>query len=265
MARQPLCSRWVDLEASGAKKIVNNQFALPSTELVTISEPRCTMCNRKFSNVGNLNRHLETSVICKKWIMYNSLQQLQAYIQKPLEPDMPSGNDDTSKLFREWEKSHHRVNLAMLDIYFLDKPHITNAPELKELVQQYNIRYVFAIMPKGATLPNNCGMEYSIMEYDGHDMNMDPKLYDIHIEKIEYYRKNQCKVFILCNAGYQRTIPFLCYYLTKCHPETFGSIEHVLKRVLPQIEKEGHGDIYKQFAIRVAELFKKNEIILKSI
>jgi hypothetical protein len=83
--RQPMCRRWMDL-VPGVKDYVDDRFSLPPmSEGIAAPENEhgsttCGVCATQFANAGNLNRHLDASVICSKWKMYRELRPLQTLI-----------------------------------------------------------------------------------------------------------------------------------------------------------------------------------------
>lgn len=77
--RQPLCEEWMKLE-SGVKDYIDDKFQLPCSDLeLEEQKTKCFICNTVFANVGNLNKHLDSSMICSKWSMYKDLQPLETY------------------------------------------------------------------------------------------------------------------------------------------------------------------------------------------
>lgn len=44
-------------------------------------------------------------------------------------------------------------------------------------------------------------------------------------------------VLVFCNNGYQRSIPFLVYYLTQFHSDECPSISKAIDLILPQVDK----------------------------
>jgi hypothetical protein len=47
-------------------------------------------------------------------------------------------------------------------------------------------------------------------------------------------------VLVFCNSGYQRSIPFLTYYLTTRHPTEAPTVAHAIDLILPQVDREGY-------------------------
>lgn len=75
LKRQPLCERWLEL-VSGIKDYIDDKFS-HETDIETIEkQTKCFICNTTFANVGNLNRHLDTNIMCSKWAMYKDLEPL---------------------------------------------------------------------------------------------------------------------------------------------------------------------------------------------
>jgi hypothetical protein len=79
--RQPLCINWIKLNP-GLKDYIDEKFNLPedSQNIQTQQNTTCGICNTTFSNIGNLNKHLNSTTICSKWKNYKELKPLAAYI-----------------------------------------------------------------------------------------------------------------------------------------------------------------------------------------
>ena len=81
LKRQPLCEEWIKL-SPGIKDYVDDKFQLPCTDVeLEEQKTKCFICNTVFANVGNLNRHLDTTLICGKWSLYKDLAPLETYIK----------------------------------------------------------------------------------------------------------------------------------------------------------------------------------------
>jgi hypothetical protein len=78
--RQPLCGKWIQ-EIKNNNSLANyinnyeNQFRKTKSNT-------CNACEKSFSTIGNLNKHLKNSFICSKWNKYNSLKPLKIYYEE---------------------------------------------------------------------------------------------------------------------------------------------------------------------------------------
>ena len=62
LKRQPLCETWINLNP-GIKDYIDDKFRLRmNDEDEATINTKCFVCNTIFSNVGNLNKHLETNI-----------------------------------------------------------------------------------------------------------------------------------------------------------------------------------------------------------
>lgn len=96
LKRQPLCQKWIDMHP-GLKDYIDDKFMLPMNDLEKeIKNTKCFICNTDFANVGNLNRHLDNSIICSKWSMYKELEPLNGYIESAIHTTLSDCNDHTS-------------------------------------------------------------------------------------------------------------------------------------------------------------------------
>ena len=50
-----------------------------------------------------------------------------------------------------------------------------------------------------------------------------------------------------CNSGYQRSIPFLCYYLLKYHSNEAPNIEKAIELILPQIDRANYAQTKEKY------------------
>ena len=87
---------------------------------------------------------------------------------------------------------------------------------------------------------------YTIEYHHQHEPTIDDNLlrqYDEQGEIIDNFAKGDRKnIFIFCNSGYQRSIPFICYYLIKYHPDEVPNLDKALDIILPQISKETYAE-----------------------
>jgi hypothetical protein len=192
--RQPLCVKWLELNP-GIKDYIDDKFQLP-IDCINI-ENRCGICNTVFANLGNLNRHLDTSTICSKWTLYRDLEPLQTYLSKPE--------------MEEFIAPKHKLCHIIWNIFLIDK----ELKDIPEIIAENNIKYIIAILPNehtyNASFPP--GIDHHIMKYSDHTTKLNIEEFNEQCMKIEDYRSRRENIFVCCNSGYQRSIPFLCYYL----------------------------------------------------
>ena len=240
--RQPLCVDWIKLQP-GIKDYIDDKFQLPIDEDALDRETKCGICNTIFANVGNLNRHLDTSTICSKWSLYRDLEPLHTYIRKP--------ELEESLFFAPKHKLCHIIwNLFLIDKELKDIP---------EIITENNIKYIIGILPDQATYDKTFppGIDHHIMLYDDHSTNLNITEFDEQCQKIEEYRSQRANIFICCNSGYQRSIPFLCYYLIKYHPEEVPNIAKAIDLILPQVDKQNYATLKEQYVMSTEMLFLK--------
>jgi len=226
--RQPLCLEWIRLQP-GIKDFIDDKFQLPLNDLETSElDTKCFVCNTVFSNVGNLNRHLDTHVICSKWSMYKDLEPLQAY-------------NKTTDCASEFVAPKHKLCHIIWNIFLIDKELQT----ITEIIKENNIQYIIGIFPDEETYGNVFppGIDHHVMLYHGHTIDIDIKMFDEQCAKIEEHRKNRGNIFVCCNSGYQRSIPFLCYYFVKYHPNEVPSVAKAIDLILPQVDKANYASM----------------------
>eukprot|EP00798_Chlamydomonas_sp_ICE-L_P019767 gene19767-26458_t len=80
------------MKQSGSKSFVDDQMwgevnkKQTEIDMEIVTEIVCPTCGEKYSNMGNLNRHLNASVVCRKWIVYNDVNGIEQYISKWANP-----------------------------------------------------------------------------------------------------------------------------------------------------------------------------------
>jgi hypothetical protein len=234
LKRQPLCEEWVKLNP-GIKDYIDDKFQLPCTDLeLEEQKTKCFICNTVFANVGNLNRHLDSSLICGKWSMYKDLAPLETYIKHN---SIINDNFNETFVAPKYSLCHIIWNLFIIDKMY------AHLPNIEEILNENNVKYIIAILPDVREYKlEHLNINHSIMLYDDHNTQLDIKKFDAQCEKIEEIRKeeNRPNIFIYCNSGYQRSIPFLCYYLLKYHQTEAPTIEKAIDLILPQIDRSNY-------------------------
>ena len=254
--RQPLCINWIKLNP-GLKDYIDTKYNLPEDphNIQTQQNTTCGICNTTFSNIGNLNKHLNTSIICSKWKHYKELQPLETYISKInyneiIPVDKPYYLHKESYLLQNIKTSpsiyheefiapKHKLCHIIWNIFLIDKEFAIS----EDLLEDNNIKYIISILPDEETYNNKFSqynIDHYVMKYNGHNTNIDINEYDIQCNKIEDYRSRRENIFVFCNNGYQRSIPFLCYYLVKYHNNEAPTIEKALDLILPQVDKANY-------------------------
>lgn len=120
----------------------------------------------------------------------------------------------------------------------------------KEILDEENICHIVCILPKTSDFlllnENIKDFPYTVLEYgNDHTTEIDKESFEIcgsFIDKKarEGGRRN---ILIFCNNGYQRSIPFLVYYLITFHKDEIPTIEKALSIILLQLDKENYIDI----------------------
>lgn len=281
--RQPLCKMWLDLKP-GIKDYVDDKFNLPLSEDDKKNlDIKCFICNTQFANIGNLNRHLDTSVICGKWKMFKDLEPLSTYIQPSDNISYASAIHLNHERVDHWQEDTLGKDLWQIvgsktqcensnsyvkfipqkcslmhiiwNVFLVDKE-VALTPEFACDLAKNNVRYITAIVPKFEDLSilDSYNVKRSIMEYIGHDVYLDQKRFDEECAIIEDYRKRRENVIVFCNKGYQRSLPFLTYYLVKHHNDEVPTVEKAIDIILPQVDKTNYAAIRKQMIENVEQI-----------
>ncbi len=274
LERQPLCADWLRL-APGVRDYVDDKFRLPQTDGEQAHDStRCGVCGKVFANVGNLNRHLHASVACSKWAMYRDLHPLHAYVlhharraadaeaadawdpshtkadaavymakmQREKERSLAADNDVLSRRFTPPE--HTGLRHIIWNVFLADKE-LAVGTDFATTVKENNVKYVVAILPDAADYAARvkAKVDHAVLPYVGHEPQLDASAFDAQCARIEEHRRARGNVIVFCNSGYQRSLPFLCYYLRKLHPGEVPSVARAIDLILPQVDKANYGTL----------------------
>ena len=147
------------------------------------------------------------------------------------------------------------------NVFVIDKE-FTRLPNFSEIVAENRVSWVVAILPDAALYESlgPAGIDHGVIEYSGHDVDQpfDAASYDAQCAEIEAHRRRRGNVFVFCNNGYQRSLPFLVYYLTRFHADEVPTVERAIDIILPQVDKANYaarrGDVIRdcERALRTA-------------
>lgn len=117
----------------------------------------------------------------------------------------------------------------------------------QETMDSENICHIVAILPHTSDfLELNTkikGMPYTVLEYgDTHTPAIDKEAFSRCGALIDALAKKEGRgnVLVFCNNGYQRSIPFLVYYLTTFHADEVPTVERALSIILTQVDKANY-------------------------
>lgn len=256
--RQPMCEKWMNLQP-GLKDFVDQKIKIQSESNEKEKNTTCLACKTTFASIGNLNKHLATSIICSKWDLYNDLEPIHGYM---------------GKLYSEFDPPKYHLSHIIWNVYLIDKE-FARKEEIADIIKENNIKYLIAILPKEGcdndiqdtrsfnpfilsdpissgnnaerTWLKDLKLDHTIMEYNGHNMSIDSENYDLQCQRIEEFRAKRENVFVFCNNGYQRSIPFLTYYLCKHHKDEIPTIERAIDIILPQVDKANYSSLRNKY------------------
>jgi len=133
----------------------------------------------------------------------------------------------------------------------------------QDLLESENICHIVAILPhKSDFLQLNTSIPdcpYTVLEYgSNHTTEIDKDSFKICGSFIdnEARKEGRRNILIFCNNGYQRSIPFLAYYLTTFHSDEVPNIEKALNIILSQVDKKNYMDILVPSILSVTKLLE---------
>ena len=315
--RQPLCKNWIEkIKSCSIAKYLEDKLRDDTKENEEDKEFKCLSCGKKYTNLGNLNKHLRNSVICQKWSNYKSLEKIKEYVKDGEEFFIENevniagydkqnnyNNLNSMELIREKKRSLGQYLKKFDNVFTTDEylqnfdvlnsnykqeidndEHLINekfvAPKYRlmhiiwniflidktfqltdEIVKENNIAHIYAILPNENEYKQNVDCPCSILLYEGHSTYLDTKLFDEKIEELEKYRKERKNIFVYCNNGYQRSLPFICYYLTKHHQDEVPNVEKAIDIILPQVDKENYAKLRGKLIEQIERIFEENKIL----
>lgn len=241
LRRQPLCKKWIDLGETNDKlvKYINAQ-----KEREDEHQLECEICQKTFSTNYNLNKH-QRITSCINWIKYNEYQPI-------FKLNMPFDIIDNECLdiddnVQKWEAPKFQICHIIWNIYLIDREYSLT----QEILNETNIGYIISILPSEEIYEEKMKalelIDHFTMIYEGHTTEINFEVYDGQCQKIEETRNQNKSILIFCNNGYQRSIPFLVYYLTKYHSNEAPTIEKALDLILPQVDKENYLNVREKY------------------
>jgi hypothetical protein len=327
--RQPLCAKWNAMKQSGSKSFVDDQMwgevnkTQTEIDMEIVTEIVCPTCGEKYSNMGNLNRHLNASVVCRKWIVYNDVNGIEQYISKWANPSAmvdPSTSlvdlstslvDPSTSLVEEHDKplsssspsptiapsppllqtvpygvpfpppaaSEKGMLHIIWNLFLTDRE--SAGQNLVEMVDSNGVQLIIAMLPDlkhfvadtvdrdratkaEAALACCNGVPICFMRYTDHTAFVDYAEFERLCTLIEECRRRPGKranVLLFCNNGYQRSIPFLCYYLTKHHSDEVPDVECAVDLILPQVDRANFGAVRKDYIDQVSRILHQQTML----
>ena len=226
--RQPLCQRWLNTKILETKLI---EYIDENYEEEKSHNTTCEFCSKSFSNKGNLNLHMKTNKICKKWEKYHQL--------KPL--------------YEKFTAPKYKLCHIIWNVFLIDKEFKLT----QEIIDENNIGYIIALLPDEQIYYDkvDVNVPHHILKYKDHTPLLDIEDFDKQCEKIEEYRKERKNIFVFCNNGYQRSIPFLCHYLINHHNDEVPTVEKAIDIILPQVDKDNYSTLRNKYIENMEKLF----------
>jgi hypothetical protein len=158
----------------------------------------------------------------------------------------------------EFESPAYSLCHIIWNVFLIDRE-MASRPDFVKIVEENNVKHIVAILPE-ADLYEACvkapRVSHSVIEYEGHDTALHVDAFEEQCTLIEAHRRERGNVFVFCNNGYQRSIPFLCYYLTRFHAEEVPTVEQAIEIILPQVDKANFAALRAPLVASVKALFQ---------
>lgn len=276
--RSPLCKKWIEILETGnsvandLQLTYNNEGKFKTDN--TGSNFKCTSCNSKFSNFGNLNKHLRTRPICLKHYeldQHNKLTHMENMynIVKPNENTEYSQIDENKQINNSiYENvpppSNSKLVHIIWNVLLTDK---TQVKDLDTEIIENNIEHIICILPSDKAkeifqeIKPKKEMSFTIIEYTDHNpiiTNDMIHLFEKSYDKIEELQKIRKNTLIFCNSGYQRSLPFIIKYLISRHPDEIPNFDKALDIVLSQVDKQNFNAIRDPLKDNILMILKED-------
>ncbi len=236
------------------------------------SQTECKYCHRVFSTSDAISKHLRTSVICDKWRTHDVLSKLANVMNgllpftKCLMKDSNDGEGLVNKsykpeIYEKFEAPKYSLLHIIWNVFLVDKE-FAKKHDFKNICEDNSVKYMVGIVPNKQEFQKAVDFEMShgLLVYDGHATDLDLKGFERECRIIEEHRAKRHNVMVFCNSGYQRSLPFLCYYLYKCHRNEVSTIERALDIILPQVDKSSYADVRDKYIESITKLFATNKV-----
>lgn len=187
----------------------------------------CVKCNLIYNDIEKLEDHYTKNNECLNFIknIYNSTSIY--YMQYSLNYIIDENLSKSTSLI------HHIIwNLFLTDRISFEK-------DYKKIIEENKIEYIITIFPDDK-ININIPIAYINIKYSEHTNEIYIKEYIQIYDKMKEMQTSRKNVLLLCNSGYQRSLPFLCYYLMKYHNEEVKDIYQAIDIILPQIDKKSY-------------------------
>lgn len=160
-------------------------------------------------------------------------------------------------MFETFEPPKYSIAHIIWNLFLIDKDFLKKV-KINDIVNDNNIKYILSILPDENEYRKyiDIDIDHTIMNYDGHNTILDLDAFERACVKIETYRGKRENILIFCNSGYQRSIPFLCYYLMKHHPNEVPDVDRAIDIILPQVDKVGYPELRGKYIESIGKLFE---------
>jgi hypothetical protein len=214
---------------------------------------------------SNSDKYSKYQTIKPKLKLKNKNQDILPYnevVHDDIEPLNPINTNKMTKFDHPKDKLIHII----WNLYLCDKYQTIN----EELIHNNKIGYLIGILPRKENLNkyvnSNMHLKTSVIEYfDDHNDNISIEMlkkYDEESQTIEQIRKQEYRnIIIFCNNGYQRSIPFLCYYLMKHHKDEYNSLLKTLNLILGKVQNSNSPELvddYNNLLPKLCNMFQKS-------
>lgn len=259
--RNPTCENWVNMLNGKDYYAKSIQKLLKSSK--DIYSNTCDICSKSYKSRNSFLKHCREHPECKKTKWYNEIKK-GAHCESDhdgvrwmdFEESMHNNNNEHPINFSYSNKAEKQFSLCekinktqsvklhniIWNIYLTDKSYIN---DLKDGININNIKYLICILPNKTSISinreivdeMNGNIDYLYYGNNHSSIISNKTLYQFN-KCYDKLQKNKQNTLILCNAGYQRSIPFICYYLLNRYSDEIPCLEKAVELCLTKINKQ---------------------------
>lgn len=253
--RTKLCRDWIEFlnikrDTFDTRLVERIQTIYENIKPIDNTQFICKSCHKEFSTKSNLNKHIKRTLICQKWDKYHTLQDRDINYNNITSLKDSCYNSITYKDNIEFYEFIPLPSIPMYHIVW--NLYLTDKESIIDSYSKYDISNVICIMPEKSynNYKTNQDVTYINVEYNDHNMSFSDKdinRYDNICKLLLELQDERKNALIVCNNGYQRSLPFICYYLLKYHNNEYPNIESIIDLVLSQIDKENYSKLRNKY------------------
>jgi hypothetical protein len=213
--------------------------------------------------------------------IYSDYMKASAFSSNDAVEDLkgyPATGESTEETVNStFEAPAYKLIHVLWNLFLVDKEFVAR-PNFAEVLEAENVKLMIAILPKnkddrrtsdGSSIDDvlnqlkcGCGLTIEELEYEHGHTNREDLLTPLYrggkkigtehkwnsiCRRIEDHRSRRENVFVFCNSGHQRSVPFLVHFFTEFHKEEAPTVERAVDLILPSIDRENYANVRQSY------------------